>query len=114
GSPGAGKLQLSLGDSRLQAQGKVGDQLDVDAQLQPLPLADLLPGGAGSLRGSVQVKGRRDAPDLTADLTGSGLKWDSYSADSLSLRGRRPWRGNGGELALRGSAINAGVLLQPL
>ncbi|MBB5943395.1 translocation/assembly module TamB domain-containing protein [Xanthomonas sp. 3307] len=114
GSQGEGKLQLSLGDSRLQAQGKVGDQLDIDAQLQPLQLADLLPGGAGSLRGSVQIKGRRDAPDLTADLTGSGLKWDSYSADSLSLRGRLPWRGNGGELALRGSALNAGVLLQTL
>jgi translocation and assembly module TamB len=114
GEQGEGKLQLSLGDSRVQAQGKVGDQLDIDAQLQPLQLADLLPGATGSLRGSVQVKGRRDAPDLTADLTGNGLKWDSYGADSLSLRGRLPWRGSGGELALRGSAISAGVALQTL
>ena len=114
GEQGEGKLQLSLGDSRVQAQGKVGDQLDIDAQLQPLQLADLLPGATGSLRGSVQVKGRRDAPDLTADLIGNGLKWDSYGADSLSLRGRLPWRGSGGELALRGSAISAGVALQTL
>ncbi|UYB52312.1 translocation/assembly module TamB [Xanthomonas sp. AM6] len=114
GEQGEGKLQLALGDSRVQAQGKVGDQLDIEAQLQPLQLADLLPGATGSLRGSVQVKGRRDAPDLTADLTGNGLKWDSYGADSLSLRGRLPWRGNGGELALRGSAISAGVALQTL
>ncbi|WP_058196038.1 translocation/assembly module TamB domain-containing protein, partial [Xanthomonas translucens] len=114
GAQGEGKLQLALGDSRVQAQGKVGDQLDIDAQLQPLQLADLLPGATGSLRGSVQVKGRRDAPDLTADLTGNGLKWDSYGADSVSLRGRLPWRGSGGELALRGSAISAGVVLQTL
>ncbi|KLD75800.1 translocation/assembly module TamB [Xanthomonas hyacinthi] len=114
GAQGEGKLQLALGDSRVQAQGKVGDQLDIDAQLQPLQLADLLPGATGSLRGSVQVKGRRDAPDLTADLTGNGLKWDSYGADSVSLRGRLPWRGSGGELALRGSAISAGVALQTL
>ncbi|UNT98356.1 translocation/assembly module TamB domain-containing protein [Xanthomonas translucens] len=114
GAQGEGKLQLALGDSRVQAQGKVGDQLDIDAQLQPLQLADLLPGATGSLRGSVQVKGRRDAPDLTADLTGNGLKWDSYGADSVSLRGRLPWRGSGGELALRGSAISAGVVLETL
>ncbi|MDL5364123.1 translocation/assembly module TamB domain-containing protein [Xanthomonas sp. NCPPB 2654] len=114
GEQGEGKLQLALGDSRVQAQGKVGDQLDIDAQLQPLQLADLLPGATGSLRGSVQVKGRRDAPDLTADLTGNSLKWDSYGADSVTLRGRLPWRGSGGELALRGSAINAGMVLQTL
>ncbi|MDR6675103.1 translocation/assembly module TamB domain-containing protein [Xanthomonas sp. 1678] len=114
GEQGEGKLQLALGDSRVQAQGKVGDQLDIDAQLQPLQLADLLPGATGSLRGSVQVKGRRDAPDLTADLTGNGLKWDSYGADSVTLRGRLPWRGSGGELALRGSAISAGMVLQTL
>ena len=114
GEQGEGKLQLALGDSRVQAQGKVGDQLDIDAQLQPLQLADLLPGATGSLRGSVQVKGRRAAPDLTADLTGNSLKWDSYGADSVTLRGRLPWRGSGGELALRGSAINAGMVLQTL
>ncbi|MBN6149235.1 translocation/assembly module TamB [Xanthomonas sp. AmX2] len=114
GEQGEGQLQLALGDSRVQAKGKVGEQLDIDAQLQPLQLADLLPGAAGSLRGSVQVKGRRDAPDLTADLVGNGVKWDGYGADSVSLRGRLPWRGSGGELALRGSAISAGLALDTL
>jgi translocation and assembly module TamB len=114
GEQGEGKLQLALGDSRVQAQGKVGDQLDIQAQLQPLQLADLLPGASGSLRGSMQVKGRRAAPDLTADLAGNGLTWRSYGADSVSLRGRLPWRGSGGALALRGSAINAGMALQTL
>ncbi|WP_230597233.1 translocation/assembly module TamB domain-containing protein [Xanthomonas albilineans] len=114
GKQGEGTLQLRLGDSRVQAQGKIGDQLDLDAQLQPLQLADLLPGAAGSLHGRVQLKGRPEAPDLSADLSGSALKWDGNSADSISLRGHLPWRGSGGALALRGSAINAGMLLQTL
>jgi translocation and assembly module TamB len=111
GTQGEGQLSLSLGNSRVIAQGKVGDTLDIDAQLQPLQLDDLLPGGAGTLRGTVHVKGHRDAPDITADLTGNGLRWQSYSAETLSLRGRLPWRGDGGTLALQGSAITAGLVL---
>ena len=111
GSQGEGKLALALGNSRIAAQGKVGDTLDIDARLQPMQLDDLLPGGAGAIRGSVQIKGRRDAPDVTVDLAGSGLRWQDYTAQTLSLRGRLPWRGSGGNLALQGSAINAGMAL---
>ncbi|MEQ4575143.1 MAG: translocation/assembly module TamB domain-containing protein [Gammaproteobacteria bacterium] len=111
GTQGEGRVSLSLGNSRVVAQGKVGDALDIDAQLQPLQLDDLLPGGAGTLSGTLQVKGRRDAPDITADLAGSGLRWDGYTADALSLRGRLPWRGDGGSLALQGTAVGVGTVL---
>ncbi|WP_425510970.1 translocation/assembly module TamB domain-containing protein [Xanthomonas chitinilytica] len=111
GQQGEGELTLALGGSRVQAKGKVGDRLDIDAQLQPLQLDDLLPGGSGSLRGSVQVQGPRNAPDITAELSGNGLRWDDWSADSLSLQGRLPWRGDNGTLALRGSAIDVGMVL---
>lgn len=111
GKQGEGRLSLALGNSRIAAQGRFGDTLDIAAQLQPLQLDDLLPGGAGTLRGTLQVKGRRDAPDITADLAGSGLRWEGYSADTLSLRGRLPWRGDGGTLALQGNAVGAGMLL---
>lgn len=111
GKQGEGQLALSIGNSRLNAKGRVGDRLDIDAQLQPLQLDDLLPGAAGNLRGSVQLRGRRDAPDITADLAGSGLRWNDYSADTISLRGRLPWRGSDGTLTLQGSAVNAGMVL---
>ncbi|MFT4246718.1 MAG: translocation/assembly module TamB domain-containing protein [Pseudomonas sp.] len=114
GTQGEGQLKLALGNSRIAAQGKVGDTLAIDAQLQPLQLDDLLPGGAGTLRGNLQVKGRSDAPEISADLAGSGLRWEGYSADALSLRGRLPWRGGGGTLALQGTAINAGMVLDEL
>ncbi|KAB7768448.1 translocation/assembly module TamB domain-containing protein [Xanthomonas maliensis] len=111
GTQGEGQLQLSLGNSRIDAKGKVGDQLDIAAQLQPLQLDDVLPGATGSVRGQLQVSGRRDAPDIVADIAGNGLRWNTYSAQSLSLRGRLPWRGSDGQLALQGTAIEAGVVL---
>lgn len=114
GEQGEGDLALSLGNSRIDAKGKVGDRIDIAANLQPLQLDDLLPDAVGSLRGKVLLKGSRNAPDITADLTGSGVKWSGYSAESLSVKGRLPWRGSGGELAVRGSNVVAGMALESL
>ncbi|RBC48943.1 translocation/assembly module TamB, partial [Xanthomonas oryzae pv. oryzae] len=85
GEQGEGELQLALGNSRINAKGKLGDQLDIAAQLQPLQLDDVLPGATGVVRGQLQVSGKRDAPDITADIAGNGLRWDTYSAQSISL-----------------------------
>lgn len=114
GEQGEGDLALTLGNSKIDAKGKVGDKIDITAQLQPLQLDDLLPDAAGTLRGNVLLKGSRDAPDIAADLTGSGVKWSGYSAEQLSIKGRLPWRGSGGELAVRGTNITAGMALESL
>ena len=114
GEQGEGTLRLSLGDSRVTASGKVGDRLDIDARFEPLQLGDLMPGAAGGLRGQVQVKGSRDAPDISADLVGSSLRWDDWSAESFSLKGHLPWRGDNGALALQGRNVNVGMLLDSL
>ena len=111
GDQGEGELALSLGNSRIDAKGKVGERMDIVAHLQPLQLDDLLPEASGTLRGDLQLKGSRNTPDITADLNGSGLKWNDWSAETLSAKGRLPWRGSGGELALRGTAISVGMLL---
>lgn len=111
GSEGEGQVKLAVGESRLTASGKVGDRLDIDARFEPLQLSDLLPGAKGGLRGTVQVSGRRDAPDITADLVGNTLDWDGYSAESISLKGRLPWSGDSGALALQGRNVNVGMLL---
>ena len=57
-------VRLSLGASRIDAKGKVASALDIDAKFAPLVLSDLLPDGAGTLRGSLQLKGPRTAPDV--------------------------------------------------
>lgn len=114
GEQGQGELKLTVGSSRVTASGKVGDRLDIDARFEPLQLSDLLPGADGGLRGQVQVKGPRDAPDITADLVGNNLNWDGYGAESLSIKGHLPWRGDSGRLAVQGQQVNAGMLLERL
>jgi len=111
GQQGEGNVRLAVGNSRLTARGSVGERLDVQAQLDPVQLDDLMPGSTGTLRGQVQVRGPRTAPDITADLVGSGLRYADYSAEALSIRGRLPWQGSNGTLALQGTKVQAGMLL---
>ncbi len=112
GEAGSGALELALGASRVQASGRVGDRIDVQARLQPLRLDDLVPGAAGSLQGTLRVAGPRAAPDIEADLDGSGLQWDDWRAGSLSLRGHLPWRGQNGDLRLQARDLEAGLAIQ--
>ena len=114
GQQGQGDLTLSLGGSRVTARGSVGNTMDVQAAFQPLLLNDLLPGGAGSLAGTLKLTGARNAPNIDADLSGNGLKWNDWSAGTLSVRGRLPWQGRNGALAVNGTDINVGTVLDSL
>lgn len=111
GNTGQGQVALSLGSSHVQAQGSVGDTLDVDARLTPLVLSDLLSDATGRLAGSLHLSGPRATPTLQADLSGDGLKYGDYTADAVTLRGRLPWQGSDGALELHGQAVQAGLLL---
>nr|WP_250064158.1 translocation/assembly module TamB domain-containing protein [Stenotrophomonas mori] len=111
GTQGEGDLHLVLGDSRVEAKGKVGDRLDVDATLEPLRLSDLLPEATGSLAGTLRLRGTPAQPDITAHLRGSGLQWEDWKADQVSLEGHLPWKGGDGTLQLQAAAVEAGMLL---
>lgn len=110
----SGDIALGLGGSRIEAEGRIADTLDIDARVAPLQLADLLPDGHGRLEGTIQLEGRRDAPDLSADLRGDALGVAGYAADRLSLQGDLPWRGGGGRLTLQAQGVQAGVALDTL
>ncbi|KRG44583.1 pathogenicity protein [Stenotrophomonas pictorum JCM 9942] len=114
GTQGEGDVRLVMGDSRLQATGKVGDRLDVDARLEPLHLSDLLPGSSGTLAGTLRLRGTPRQPDITADLRGSGLQWEDWKAGQVSLTGQLPWSGDNGTLQLHARAVEAGMLLDQL
>ncbi|MET4618310.1 translocation and assembly module TamB [Stenotrophomonas sp. 2619] len=114
GTQGEGNVKLAVGNSRLTAKGSVGDRLDIDAQLEPVNLDDLLPGSTGSLRGHVLVKGPRTAPDISADLVGNGLRWNDWSAEAISIKGLLPWQGDSGTLAVQGRKVQVGMLLDTL
>ena len=71
-------LALDVAGGRLTAQGSAGETLDLSVALERLPLSianavrpDL--GVAGTLDGSLQVGGARDAPNVRFDLRGAGL-----------------------------------------
>jgi translocation and assembly module TamB len=110
----SGDVALSLGASRVQARGSLADKLDVHAQFSPLHLDDLLPGAAGTLRGTLTLAGARSAPDVAADLAGDGLRYGEWAAATLRARGRLPWRGNGGTLALDATGVTAGTAFESL
>lgn len=109
-----GEVVLGLGDSRIDAHGKLAQALELDAAFAPLHLADLLPDADGSLRGTLQLRGARDAPDVTAALTGDGLRYGEWRADTLVANGRLPWRGSGGALRVDGSGLAVGLPLQSM
>mgnify|MGYP007088042241 CR=1 FL=1 len=105
-----------MGTSRVDAKGRIADTLDVDAKLTPLQLDDFLPGAAGTLRGTLRLTGARNAPNIDADLTGSGLRYGEYRADALTAQGRLPWSSTarGGSLAIRAQGLNAGMAFDRL
>src|SRR5690606_35091934 len=52
-----GEAALRVGQSRIDASGRVDDRIDIQASLDPLRLDDLLPGAAGRIEGRVTVAG---------------------------------------------------------
>jgi translocation and assembly module TamB len=105
----SGDVALTLGGSRIDAKGTVAQTLDVDARFAPLQLNDLLPDASGVLRGTLRLSGARNAPNVSIDLDGNGLKYGDYRADTLSAKGQLPWRGGNGQLALRAAGLQAGL-----
>lgn len=109
-----GDIALTLGTSQVEAKATIAQTLDVEARFTPLHLDDLLPEAVGVLRGTLRLTGARHAPDVAADLTGSGLRYRDYRAQSLSANGQLPWRGGNGQLAVRASGLQAGLRFDAL
>ena len=109
-----GDIALRLGDSRIDARGRVAATLQVDASFSPLQLNDLLPDGRGSLRGTLRLRGARNAPDVDVNLDGSGIAFADYRAESLRAHGRLPWRSGNGQLQVEARGLQVGVALDTL
>ena len=103
-----GDIALQLGTSRITARGTLASKLDLRAEFAPLRLDDLLPGSAGSVRGSLVLAGARNAPDVSIALDGEGLRYRDWQAASLHAHGRLPWRGSNGALRIDAGGVSAG------
>ncbi|WP_374609075.1 translocation/assembly module TamB domain-containing protein [Thermomonas sp.] len=109
-----GDVAIGLGNSRIDAKGSIASTMQVDANLAPLHLDDLLPDGKGVLRGTLQLRGARNAPDIDIDLDGSGIAFGDYRADSIRAKGRLPWNKGNGALAIDARGVDAGLPLTGL
>jgi len=110
----AGDIAIGMGGSRVEAKGRVTDVLAVDASLQPLQLNDFLPDASGTLRGTLRLTGARNAPSIDADLTGGELRYGTYQVQSLTAKGRLPWQGDTGNLAIRAQGLAVGTAIDSL
>lgn len=110
---GEGEIALRIGDSRIDARGRVAQTLDVDATLTPLRLEDLMPDAQGRVRGTLRLTGARTEPNIDADLSGEGVRYADSRADTVRVRGRLPWRaGERGAMTIDAENIDAGIALR--
>jgi translocation and assembly module TamB len=110
----AGDIALGLGQSRLTAKGRLAASIELDAKFAPLQLNDLLPDGNGSLRGTLRLRGARNAPDVDVDLAGDALRYGDYRAEHLNAKGKLPWRNGNGLLLVDASSLALGMPLDSL
>jgi translocation and assembly module TamB len=79
------RFALSSGSTRLEANGRMGDTLDVSWQFHSEDLSTLLPNAKGRIDGKGALAGAVNRPQVKADLTAQGLAYSDYSLKSLNL-----------------------------
>lgn len=73
-------LHLALGANSAEVKGELGvKDLNLDATIDAPGLDNALPGLGGTAKGLVKVRGTVDAPQLLADITARGLRWQELS-----------------------------------
>jgi translocation and assembly module TamB len=103
------RLDLSMGANRLSASGGIGDVLDLAVALDAPELHRILPALGGRMQLDANLDGTLENPRVRARGQGSGLRYEDFRLDSLSLEldaGLDPEAP--AELALRLSDIHAG------
>src|SRR5690606_6029132 len=78
-------FDLRAGSTRLEADGRIGDEVAMDWSLASEDLAALLPDAGGRVEGRGNVSGALRTPDITGTLSGSELRYGEYRIASLEL-----------------------------
>ncbi|NDO83003.1 translocation and assembly module TamB [Citrobacter sp. NCU1] len=81
-------LHLELGPNSADVKGELGvKDLNLDATIDAPELDNALPGLGGTAKGLVKVRGTVDAPQLLADITARGLRWQELSVAQVRVEG---------------------------
>ncbi|MGE9551211.1 autotransporter assembly complex protein TamB [Erwinia amylovora] len=80
-------IKLVLGRNNVDLKGSLGDKLNLDANIDAQHLDNALPGLGGVARGTIKARGDLKTPQLLADLTATGLRWQAMSIGRVALQG---------------------------
>ncbi|EHD20271.1 MULTISPECIES: autotransporter assembly complex protein TamB [Brenneria] len=79
-------LNLALGRNQLNVKGELSDKWQLDADINAPALTGLLPGLAGQALGTLKLRGHLRAPQILADITASGLRWQEMAIQRVTLK----------------------------
>lgn len=80
-------IKLVLGRNNINLKGELGDALNLDANIDAPQLDNALPGLGGVAKGTIKARGTLQAPQLLADLTATGLRWQELTIARVRLDG---------------------------
>ncbi|MGK3127060.1 translocation/assembly module TamB domain-containing protein [Candidatus Pantoea formicae] len=80
-------INIALGRNHLDVKGELGDTLNLDANVDAPHLDNALPGLGGVAKGTVKARGTLQAPQLLADITATGLRWQQLQIRRVALEG---------------------------
>ena len=80
-----GTLDLKSGNSSIGLKGKTAEQTDLTATLSIASLGDWLPSAAGSLRGTIGLKGKWPKLDAQAKLDGAKISSGDVHIETLAI-----------------------------
>ena len=100
-------LNLALGRNHIEVKGELGEKsLALDANIDAPNLDNALPGLGGAAKGVINLRGDLKAPQLTADLSANGLRWQELTIAKVLLKGDvKSGEQIAGNLALRVESI---------
>ncbi|URG53463.1 translocation/assembly module TamB [Pectobacterium quasiaquaticum] len=80
-------LNLALGRNQLNVKGDLSDKWQLDADINAPSLDGILPGLAGRAIGALKLRGNLREPQMLADITASGLRWQAMAISSVRVEG---------------------------
>ncbi len=81
-------LHVALGNNTADIKGELGvKDLNLDANIDAPKLDNMLPGLGGTAKGLVHIRGTVDAPQLLADITARGLRWQELTVGQVRVDG---------------------------
>jgi translocation and assembly module TamB len=78
------QVQLQLGRTRIELDGRAGRRLDLQYLIDAGDLGLLAAGASGQLRARGRIRGEATDPLLLAEFAGSSIRWDDFQLQKLA------------------------------